>query len=122
MTTFSDFLDTIDDPIKRRKLESILQYIKDEFPHLKEVIKWHQPMFTDHDTFIIGFSIAKQHIAIAPEPTVIQTFLEEIEKAGYTHTAQIFKIKWSDDIDFELLKSIAAYNIFEKKDMTLFWR
>jgi uncharacterized protein YdhG (YjbR/CyaY superfamily) len=38
---------------------------------LKEEIKWNQPMFSDHGTFIIGFSIAKEHIAVAPEAVVI---------------------------------------------------
>ncbi|QCB29216.1 hypothetical protein [Corynebacterium endometrii] len=28
-------------------------------------IAWNQPMFTHHDTFIIGFSHAKKHMAAA---------------------------------------------------------
>ena len=39
----------------------------EKFPQLKEENKWNQPMFNDHGTFIIGFSIAKGHIAVAPE-------------------------------------------------------
>ena len=53
------FLDGIDEPEKRDRMEDILNYIKGEFPQLEEVFKWNQPMFTDHGTFIIGFSIAK---------------------------------------------------------------
>ena len=35
-------------------------------------------MFTDHGTFIIGFSIAKHHLAVAPERVVIQHFLMKL--------------------------------------------
>jgi uncharacterized protein YdhG (YjbR/CyaY superfamily) len=34
----------------------------------------------------------------------------------------MFRIKWTDKVDFDLLKRIAAYNIEEKKDFTRFWR
>lgn len=35
-------------------------------------------MFTDHCTFIIGFSIAKHHLAVAPEIAGINRFSDEI--------------------------------------------
>lgn len=122
MKNFKEFLNKIDEPDKREHLESILNYIKEGFPQLKEEIKWSQPMFSDHGTFIIGFSIAKGHIAIAPESKVIELFNKEIKEAGYSHTKELFRIKWSDEIDFELLKKIIAYNIEDKKDMTKYWR
>ncbi len=53
-------------------------------------IAWNQPMFMDHDTFIIGFSIAKQHLAVAPEKAGIDYFSDEIVKAGYGHTKQLY--------------------------------
>ena len=65
-------------------MEDILNYVKNKFPGLKEVIKWNQPMFTDHGTFIIGFSISKGHISVAPKPAAITLFEKDIEKAGYT--------------------------------------
>ncbi|MCQ4950818.1 hypothetical protein NE646_14380, partial [Bittarella massiliensis] len=42
------------------------------FPDLTPKIAWNQPMFTDHGTFIIGFSAAKAHLAVAPERAGIQ--------------------------------------------------
>lgn len=71
MNDFKTFLDGIDDPNKRYKMEDILSHIKEKFPQLKEEIKWNEPMFTDHGTFIIGFSIAKGHIAVSPESATI---------------------------------------------------
>lgn len=122
MQDFKDFLNTIDDPEKRLKMENILMHIRENYPQLKEEIKWHQPMFSDHGTFIIGFSLAKNNIAVAPEAAVIRHFEQEILKAGYTHTQQLFRVKWTDEVDYDLLDRIVKYNIEEKKDMTKYWR
>ncbi|MCF6465995.1 iron chaperone [Clostridium sp. Cult2] len=122
MKDFKMFLDSIDELDKRERMEDILKYIKKKFPQLKGEIKWNQPMFSDHGTFIIGFSVAKGHIAMAPEPAVINLFKEEIEKAGYSYTHGLFRIKWTDKVDFDLLDKIVFYNIEDKKDMTKFWR
>ena len=79
-------------------------------------------MFSDHGAFIIGFSIAKGHIAVAPESVAIELFQDEIEKAGYFHTEGLFKIKWEDRVDYDLLRKLIAYSIEDKKDTTSFWR
>lgn len=122
MKKFQVFLDGIDEPDKREKMEGILGYIKEKFPQLKEEIKWNQPMFSDHGTFIIGFSIAKGHIGVAPESVVIRLFEKEIKEAGYSHSKEVIRIKWTDKVDYELLEKVIAYNIEDKKDMTKFWR
>jgi uncharacterized protein YdhG (YjbR/CyaY superfamily) len=44
-------------------------------------------MFTDHGTFIIGFSVAKHHLAEKPE-------FDKIVKAGYDHTKELVRIRW----------------------------
>jgi len=122
MKDFQMFLDSIGELEKRERLAGILNNIKEKFPQLKEEIKWNQPMFSDHGTFIIGFSIAKDHIAVAPEAAVISLFEKEIEEAGYSHTQGLFRIKWTDHVDFDLLYKVVAYNIEDKKDMTKYWR
>jgi len=122
MKNFQMFLDSIREPDKRERMENILKYVKEKFPQLKEEIKWNQPMFSDHGTFIIGFSVAKGHIAVAPEAVVMRLFEKEIEEAGYSHTQQLLRIKWTDKVDFDLLHKIIAYNIEDKKGVTSFWR
>lgn len=122
MKEFQAFLAGIHAPNQRDRMEDILRYIKESFPQLKGEIKWNQPMFSDHGTFILGFSVAKGHIAVAPESAVIRLFEREIEKAGYSHTKELFRIKWTDPVNFDLLHNMAAYNIADKKDMTNFWR
>lgn len=122
MKNFIDFLQTIESPEKQLKLQGILDHIAKKFPELKQEIKWNQPMFTDHGTFILAFSVAKHHIAISPETEALDHFEKQIKQAGYERTKMLFKIKWSDDVKYELLDEIIAYNIKEKKDMTKFWR
>lgn len=122
MKDFQLYLDQISEQDKRQRMEGILNEIKKTFPQLKEEIKWNQPVFTDHGTFIIGFSIAKAHIAVAPEAVVINLFEKEIEEAGYSYTKELFRIKWTDKVDFDLLRKLVNYNIENKKDMIKFWR
>jgi uncharacterized protein YdhG (YjbR/CyaY superfamily) len=122
MKDFQMFLDSIREPDNRERMENILKYVKEKFPQLKEEIKWNQPMFSDHGTFIIGFSVAKGHIAVAPEAVVISLFEKEIEQAGYSHTKELFRIKWTDQVDFDLLHKLVNYNIENKKNMIKFWR
>ncbi|HHT66229.1 MAG: iron chaperone [Caldicoprobacterales bacterium] len=122
MNDFQMYINSIGDPDKKERMKSILDYIKRTFPQLKEEIKWNQPMFTDHGTFIIGFSIAKAHIAVAPEAIVIKHFEKEIEEAGYSRSKGLFRIKWNDRVDYDLLQKMIAYNIENKKDMMKFWR
>lgn len=122
MKNFKTFLDKIDNPDQRERMEDILTHIKKKFPQLKEEIKWNQPMFTDHGTYIIGFSISKGHIGVAPEPAVLSLFKKEIDKSGYSYTQGLFRIKWTDKVDFSLLDKMIAFNIEDKKDMTKFWR
>ena len=59
MNTFQEFLETVEEGEKRERLASIFSYIRKEFPELQEEVKWKQPMYTDHGTFIIGFSVSK---------------------------------------------------------------
>lgn len=122
MEVFKEYLSLIVDPQQRIRTEEIFTWIKEEFPTLIPKIAWNQPMFTDHDTFIIGFSIAKQHLAIAPERAGIIHFSDEILQAGFEHTNQLVKFRWDSPIDFELLRKIIEFNITEKKDCTTFWR
>lgn len=121
MNTFADFLAAVEDQKKRERMEELFNFIRANFPDLKEEIKWKQPMFTNNGTFIIAFSIAKPHIAVAPERAAIKKFEERIMANGYSCTLEMFRIKWTDKIDFDLIKDMVAYNIEIKKDVKTFW-
>ena len=122
MEVFSEYLAKIDNPDHRARMKEIFSWVIEAFPELTPKIAWNQPMFTDHGTFIIGFSTAKQHFAVAPERAGISRFSTDIIQAGYSHTKEIIRIKWDSQIDFSLLEKMIKFNLLDKADCTTFWR
>ncbi|KGA98601.1 hypothetical protein AJ85_08285 [Alkalihalobacillus alcalophilus ATCC 27647 = CGMCC 1.3604] len=122
MDVFTEYLTKIDNPDHRERTEEVLTWVTKEFPNLVPKIAWNQPMFTDHDTYIIGFSVSKQHLAVAPEKAGIDHFSDEIIEAGFDHTKELVRMKWNRPIDFSLLKKMIEFNIIDKADCTTFWR
>lgn len=122
MEVFAEFLTKIDNPLHRARTEEVFAWVTQKFPNLVPKIAWNQPMFTDHDTFIIGFSVSKQHLAVAPERAGINHFSDDIVQAGYDHTKELVRIKWNSPVDFTLLEKMIEFNILDKADCTTFWR
>ncbi|WP_010280750.1 iron chaperone [Bacillus timonensis] len=122
METLAEFLKGIDDPLQRERVEAIFTWIKKKYPNLKSEIKWNQPMFTDHGTFIIGFSVSKKHIAVAPENVTITHLEDDIVKAGYDYTKGMIRIPWNGPVNYELLEKMIDFNITDKANCTTFWR
>ncbi|WP_188208103.1 iron chaperone [Alkalibacillus aidingensis] len=122
MEIFEDFLANIDQPQHRARVEEVLDWIAQKFPDLKPEFKWNQPMFTDHGTFIIGFSVSKKHMAVAPEREGIIRFSEEIIEAGYDHTKMLVRFPWDRPVDYSLLEKMIEFNIKDKEDCATFWR
>ncbi|WP_017473078.1 iron chaperone [Amphibacillus jilinensis] len=122
MSELQAFIESIEDDSHRERIEEVLNWVKHKYPNLKIEIKWKQPMFTDHGTFIIGFSVAKKHLAVAPEEVAIQYVEEDLKTAGYSYTKQLIRMPWETEIDYPLLEKIIAFNISDKADCSSFWR
>lgn len=122
MNPFADYLSSIENSEHRTCLEGVLNWVRERFPNLEPKIAWRQPMFTDHGTFIIGFSVSKQHFSVSPEAKGIEVFSEEIAKSGYSRGTHLFRIRWDEPVDYMLLERIIRYNIRDKADCTTFWR
>ncbi|NMO94290.1 iron chaperone [Paenibacillus lemnae] len=122
MEVFAEFLNNIDNPEHRARMEEVLSSVIHKFPDLVPVIKWNQPMFTHHGTYIIGFSTSKKHMAVSPESAGMIHFSEEISQAGYDQTKQLIRIPWNHPVDYELLAKMIQYNLEDKADCTTFWR
>jgi len=122
MDIFKAFLDKIENRQNRDRVEEVLSWISEKYPTLQPKIAWNQPMFTDHQTFIIGFSVAKKHMAIAPEKVAIDKFSEEIIQSGYEHSKELIRIQWDKPFDFSLLGRIIEFNMSDKAESTSFWR
>lgn len=122
MEVLAAFLAEIDDPINRDRTEEIFTWIKNKYPNLQVEIKWNQPMFTDHGTYIIGFSVSKKHLAVAPENVAIIHAEDAIVKAGYDYTKELIRIPWNGKVEYSLLEKLIEFNIQDKESCTTFWR
>ena len=116
------YLNTIQNRKHRAKMQEVLSWVTKTFPELVPKIAWNQPLFSDHGTFIIGFSAAKNHFATAPEKATIERFSAEIERSGYRHTKELIRIPWEQPVNFALLEKIIRFNISDKLDCATFWR
>lgn len=122
MEVFAEYLARIDNQQHRDRMEEIFAWVTKRFPYLMPKIAWNQPMFTDHGTFIIGFSVAKHHLSVAPESVGINHFSDEIVQAGYDHTKELVRIPWDCPVDLSLLEKMIEFNIMDKAECSTFWR
>ncbi|WP_179951121.1 iron chaperone [Levilactobacillus suantsaiihabitans] len=122
ITEFENYLAKIDDPDQQMRVRTVLNWVQETFPQLEQRYAWNQPLFTDHGTFIIGFSVAKSHMAFAPEGPAMEQFADQIAANKYNPGKMYARIKWTQDVDYELLRQIIAFNIADKADVTTFWR
>jgi len=121
METFEDYLATVP-PEHVPRFQEVFAWIEEQFPTLQRRIAWKQPMYTDHGTFIIGFSSAKKHMSVSPEVVGMKKFHDTLVTAGYQPTSNLFRIPWDKPVNWELLKEIIAFNIQDKADYDKFWR
>ena len=122
MEIFEEYLQKMKKESHRSQMRAVLAWVIDTFPTLTPKIAWNQPMFTDHGTFIIGFSAAKEHFAVSPELQGMTVFSHDITQSGYSQTPHLFRIKWDQPVNFPLLEGIIRYNLADKKNCTTFWR
>ena len=122
MEVFEEYLARVDDPQHRARVGGVLHWVMARFPDLAPKIAWNQPMFTHHGTYIIGFSVASHHLAVAPERAGIDRFSGEIAQAGYDHSKELVRIPWDRPVDFPLLERVIEFNIRDKAECSTFWR
>ena len=122
MEEFKDFFTNIKEERHKARMEEIFTWIMEQFPMLNRRMAWNQPMFTDHGTFIIGFSLAAKHMSVAPEKAAMERFSDEIEQSGYSAGKEIFRIPWDSPVNFELLEKLIRFNIEDKAGCRSFWR
>lgn len=121
INTIEQYLLLIDDENKRKILKDLLIWIESTFDLVLE-IRYNQPMFVKNGTFILSISNSKNHMSVAPELETMNYFRDEILMAGYESTQMLFRIKYKDEINYNLLTRIINYNIETKKNHEKFWR
>lgn len=120
--TLDEFLATIPDDDNRERMVDVLVWVGLTYPELKLRIAWNQPMFTHHGTYIIGFSAASKHMAIAPERATMIRFEPVMRERGTDFGKMFARQPWNKPFDYELLDAFIQHQLAEKQDITSFWR
>ncbi len=120
--TLDEFLATIPDDDNRERMVDVLVWVGLTYPVLKLRIAWNQPMFTHHGTYIIGFSAASKHMAVAPERATMIRFEPIMRERGTDFGKMFARQPWNKPFDYELLDAFIQHQLAEKQDITSFWR
>ncbi len=122
MEKLAEFTTTLSNQAQIERIEAISAWIHRKFPQLKLEIKWKQPMWLDHGTFIIAFSVSKNHISVSPEQKGIALFKDDLINSGYVTSKMLFQIQNEQDVPYELLSKMIEYNMIDKANCHTFWR
>lgn len=120
--TLDEFLATIPNDDNRERMVDVLVWVGLTYPELKLRIARNQPMFTHHGTYIIGFSAASKHMAIAPERATMIRFEQVMHERGTDFGKMFARQPWNKPFDYELLDTFIQHQLAEKQDITSFWR
>ena len=90
-------------------------------PERKLRIAWNQPMFTHHGTYIVGFSAASKHMAMARERATMIRFEPVMRECGTDFGKMFARQPWNKPFDYELLDAFIQHQLAEKQDITSFW-
>ena len=122
ISTLDEYLETIPDDDNRERMVDVLVWVGLTYPELELRIEWNQPMFTHHGTYIIGFSAASKHMAIAPERATMIRFEQVMRERGTDFSTMLARQPWNRPFDYELLDAFIQHQLAEKQDITSFWR
>ncbi|MFC0392101.1 DUF1801 domain-containing protein [Paenibacillus mendelii] len=83
---------------------------------------WNRLCLTSTAHLLLCFSVAKHHLAVAPERAGINHCTDDIVQADYDHTKELVRIRLDSPVDFSLLEKMIEFNILDKADCSTFWR
>ncbi|CAD2070680.1 DUF1801 domain-containing protein [Jeotgalicoccus meleagridis] len=118
---FKKSIDSLDET-KQEKLKEVFDWIEKHYPEFEGQVKWSTPLYVKDGSFMIGIKPSKHHFSVNPEAKGIEKFSEKIKNAGYSHEKMTYKVKYTDDMNYDLLKEIIDFNIEDKKHLDTFWR
>ena len=119
--TLDKYLETIPNDDNRARMVDVLVWAGLTYPELELHIAWNQPMFTHHETYIIGFSAASKHMAMAPERATMIRFEPVMRERGTDFGTLLARQPWNEPFDYELLDACIQHQLAEKQDIMPFW-
>jgi uncharacterized protein YdhG (YjbR/CyaY superfamily) len=109
--TLDDYLKNADEQTAST-VRSIFGVIKKKYPKLESVIAWNQPMLRLDTHYIIGLSVAKNHITLNPfSSEVLESFADKLRK--YSVNKKTFQVPLDWKVDPTLLRGLATARLKE---------
>lgn len=102
------------DPVAAKTAQEIFAAITTKFPDLELVVAWNQPMLRLDTHFVIGLSVAKNHITLNPfSGEVLESFTDKLGK--YVVNKHTFQVPMDWKVDAVLLCALATARLKEIK-------
>jgi uncharacterized protein YdhG (YjbR/CyaY superfamily) len=103
------------DATKQKTVRKIFKAIIKKYPKMELVIAWNQPMLKLGDNYIIGVSVLKNHLLIAPfSKDVLTKFAKKLTDYKVNKKTIQVPVDWK--VDEKLLQDITAARIKEFKN------
>jgi uncharacterized protein YdhG (YjbR/CyaY superfamily) len=100
------------DPIAAKTAKDIFAAVTAKCPDLELVIAWNQPMLRLETHYIIGLSVAKNHITLNPfSGEVLESFADKLRK--YSVNKKTFQVPLDGKVDPILLRGLATARLKE---------
>lgn len=115
------YFEKVEDIANRQKVENLYNQLVGLDPDLNILYAWNNPMIKYKESFNCGITVAKAHFTIAFDSVALEFFKERILEAGYGLNLKTFKIKYNQEIDFDLLREMVLFSIELRKDAKGFW-
>ena len=116
-----EYLGSIADERHRAKFKELLDWVHATWPQLVCEVKWNQPMFVDHGTFIIGFTALANHVTVGSEPRAFEHAMPLIEQQHLKRGKKTFQIPYERSDAWEVLEQIIEFTTADKRDVQTFW-
>ena len=116
-----EYLDSIADERHRAEFRELLDGVHATWPQLACEIKWNQPMFMDHGTFIFVFTALTNHVTVGSEPRAFEHAMPLIEQQHLKRGKKTFQIPYERSDAWEVLEQIIEFTTADKRDVQTFW-
>ncbi len=110
--TVEEYLDSLDQPAKKKTLRSVIDLILTQFPELDSKISWNVPTIHRNGKYVVGICAYKHHLTFSPwSPRVIENFRVRLEKFVLFKNCFQIPVDWK--IDKKLVKDLVRARLAE---------
>ena len=100
------------DPIAAKTAKAIFAAVTEKHPTLELVMAWNQPMLRNEKGYVLGVSVSKKHLTVAPfGGDALAAVADRLAK--YTVNKKTFQVPLDWKVDAALLRAIVKARLAE---------